>query len=202
MNSYEYFSGDWEFDNKVMEGYLDKMVIVSGTARNQLCKMKPSEGGSALFGHTWRGYLSPTRNRTRSYLFKTLYQTKLMDEHPEMIDVFKEFAHIYFPDFVYTQITINKNYPVGPHKDSSNTGESYLCCFGDYEGGETGVNFGVDNKYAPVKLNPRLKPVVFNGSKFTHWVEPFKGKRYSLVFYNNIKNWKDKVRDEVKESNN
>jgi hypothetical protein len=24
----------------------------------------------------------------------------------------------------------------------------------------------------------------FNGSELTHWVKPFKGDRYSLVFYN------------------
>jgi len=188
------FCGDWETDNKIMESFLDEMKIVSGTARNNLYYVKKSEGGSALFGHTWRSYLSPTKNRTPSHLFKNLCQTKLVDDHPDMINIFAEFANLYFPEFFYTQIQINKNYPVGIHKDSSNTGESVLCAFGTYTGGETVVDFGQDaTKYAPCALNPRVKPVQFNGSKFSHWVKPFEGKRYSLVFFNNIKNWEKKL---------
>lgn len=187
------FSGNWEADNKIMESYLDKMDIVSGTARNNLYYVNKKEGGSALFGHTWRSYLSPTRNRTPSHLFKNLSQTKLVDDHPDMINIFCEFADIYFPEFFYTQIQINKNYPVGKHKDSSNTGESVLCAFGDYEGGETVVDFGDPASYSPCKLNPREKPCRFDGSKYEHWVLPFKGKRYSLVFFNNIKNWESKL---------
>ena len=187
------FNGTWEEDNKTMEAYLDKMEIVSGTARNKLHYVNKKIGGSVLYGHTWRSYLTPTKNRTPSYLFKNQCQTKVVDEHPEMIDIFSIFADKYFPDFFYTQVQINKNYQVGKHKDGSNVGESVLCCFGDFEGGETMVDFGGDGQYAPCKLNAREKPIRFNGSKYEHWVEPFEGKRYSLVFFNNIKNWESKL---------
>ena len=187
------FSGDWEKDNKIMESYLDKMQIVSGTARNKLHYVKKSVGGSALFGHTWKTYLSKTRNKTPSYLFKNLSQTKLIDDHPHMIDIFKEFQNNYFPDFFYSQITINKNWCVGKHKDSSNVGESVLCCFGDYTGGQTVVDFGDQTHYSPCTLDPRKKPCKFDGSKYEHHVLPFEGKRYSLVFYNNISNWEKKL---------
>jgi len=191
MNEYDsnYFCGDFEVDNKIMEAFLDDMIIVSGTARNTMLKVKKSIGGSALFGETWRGYLSPTKNRTRSKRFKNLYQTKLMDDHPDMIEVFKEFRDIYFPDFFYTQIMINKNFPCPPHKDSSNVGDSYLISFGDYSGGRTIVHYEEGKEY----LNSRLTPITFNGSKYTHEVEPFEGKRYSLVYYNNIKSWQNKL---------
>ena len=68
-----------------------------------------------------------------------------------------------------------------PHNlDSSNVGESMLCTFGDYTGGET-CRF-IDNKI--IKQSER-EPLKFNGSKILHWVQPFKGTRYSLVFFHN-----------------
>ena len=185
-----YFTGEWEFDNKIMEAYLTDMEIVSGTHRNNMVYVPKKVGGSALFGQTWKGYLTPTRNKTKSKRFKGLFDTKLVDNHPEMIGVFKEFADIYFPDFEYTQITINKNFPAPAHTDSSNTGVSYLCCFGDYTGGLTAVDYGGRDRANVKKENARLGPVSFDGSKYCHWVEPFEGNRYSLVFYNNIKNCK------------
>jgi hypothetical protein len=194
IDGYDFFTSDWEIDNVLMEKYLSEMIIVSGTARNNLCKVSKRIGGSALYGHTWKTYLSPTRNKTPSKVFKNMAQTKLVDDHPEMAAVFKEFASIYFPDFEYTQITINKNFPVGRHKDSTNTGISYLCAFGTYTGGKTGVNFRCNDCIdSTCLLDPRKKPVSFDGSKYEHWVEPFEGTRYSLVFYNNIKNYKDKL---------
>ena len=188
-----YFTGEWEIDNKIMESYLNDLTIVSGTNRSKMAYTPKKVGGSALFGYTFRGYLSPLKNRTRSTRFKSLFNTKLLDEHPEMIKIFKEFADIYFPDFEYTQVTINKNFPAPAHTDSSNTGVSYLCCFGDYEGGLTAVDYGGRDKARVVKENGRIAPVSFDGSKFCHWVEPWTGNRYSLVFYNNIKNWKSKL---------
>ena len=195
MNEFwsNYFTGEWEIDNKIMESYLSDMVIVSGTARNKMAKVKKSIGGSALYGHTWKTYLSPTKNKTPSTVFKNMAQSKLVDDHPEMAEIFKEFASIYFPDFFYTQVTINKNFPAPAHTDSSNTGVSYLCCFGDYEGGLTAVDYGGRDKARVVKENGRKAPVTFDGSKFCHWVEPWTGNRYSLVFYNNIKNWESKL---------
>jgi len=188
------FSGDWETDNLIMEDLLDIMDIVSGSDRNKMHYMNKKIGGSALYGVTWKKYITPERNRPPSQKWKGLYMTKLMVDNPEMEAIFEEFAKIYFADFFWTQVQINKNFPAPKHLDSMNVGESYLCCFGKYTGGETVVDFGGMGKYAPCKLNPRLKPIKFNGSKFEHWVEPFEGKRYSLVFFNNIKNHEKKLK--------
>lgn len=187
------FTGDWELDNKIMEIYLDEMDIVSGSDRNKMHYINKKLGGSALYGVTWKSYITPTRNRPPSLKWKNLYMTKLRVENPQMEKVFEEFAGIYFADFFWSQVQINKNYPAPKHLDSDNVGESYLCCFGKYDGGLTCVDFGGMGKYAVCKLNPREKPINFNGSKFEHWVEPFEGKRYSLVFFNNIKNYEKKL---------
>ena len=187
------FTGDWETDNKIMELLLDEMDIVSGSDRNRLHYINKKIGGSALFGTSWKSWITPTRNRPPSEKYTGQFKTKLLVEHPEMEDIFREFANLYFPDFFYTQVQINKNYPIPKHKDSVNIGESYLCAFGDFKGGETVVDFGGDGHYAPCYLDPRKKPVNFNGSKYPHWIQPFEGKRYSLVFFNNIKNIEKKL---------
>ena len=182
------FIGDWETDNLKMESYLQAMNIVSGSDRNKMLYVNKKIGGSALYGTTWKSYITETRSRPASEKYKGQFKTKLLVDHPEMEDIFAEFAGIYFPDFFYTQVQINKNFLAPKHKDSTNVGESYLCAFGKFTGGQTIVDFGGIGKYNPCELNPRLKPISFNGSKFEHHVEPFKGTRYSLVFFNNIKN--------------
>ena len=128
-------------------------------------------------------YLTKTTSRTKCE--KTgLYKTKIMDEYPELAEVFTEFSQLYFPDFKYSSIQLNKSFMCAPHRDSKNIGESILVCCGDYEGGKTCVDInGKINKF-----DARIAPVKFNGSKYLHWTEPFEGKRYSLVFFSNFKN--------------
>ena len=50
---------------------------------------------------------------------------------------------------------------------------------GDYEGGETVVEYPDNHTEYDIKYNF----VKFNGSRFTHWTKPFSGTRYSLVFF-------------------
>jgi hypothetical protein len=177
-----YFTGEWFADNAIMTEILDGIDFYSGTERKLMLKVPEKEGGSMLFGTTWRGYLSPTKMRTKDPE-TGLYRTKVYDLHPELKDVFKEFADLYFPDFIYNQVQMNKNFPCPPHKDKKNIGESVLCCFGNYKGGETCIY--KNDKI--VKLNCQEKPQRFNGSQLLHWVEQYKGTRYSLVFFTNHK---------------
>ena len=152
----KYFTGDWFADNYIMTDILSQVDYYSGTERKKILKT-PKGTGSMLYGVTWRGYLS---------------------------EIFSEFGTLYFPDFKYLQVQMNYNYGIGKHTDSKNVGESVLCCFGDYTGGETMVDYG---KGTVLSYDARQEPVRFNGSKYEHWVAPYKGNRYSLVFFNNIK---------------
>ena len=176
------FNGEWYSDNLIMTSILDEINFYSGTERKLMLKVPEKEGGSMLYGTTWRGYLSPTKNRTLDEETGK-YRTKVYDEHPELKEVFKEFATYHFPHFEYSQVQMNKNFCCPPHVDSKNIGESVLCCFGDYKGGETCLY--INDKI--VKVNPNEEPQIFNGSKLLHWVQPYKGTRYSLVFFNNQK---------------
>lgn len=187
-----YFTGDWDEDCEIMESILDMVEFKSGTARRKMYKQKDGTGGSMLYGLTWKGYLSKTKSRTKS-MFEGLYKTKPMDDHPELGDIFKQFANQHFPDFSYTQVQMNKNFHSPKHLDSTNTGESILCAFGHkYKGGKTCVDFNGTVK----KYDARLNPVKFDGAKHEHWVESWEGgPRYTLVFFDNLKKRKLTMRN-------
>ena len=179
----KYFNGnDWCGDCCIFQSFLNEMVFYSGTERKRIYKHSNLSGniGSMLYGLTWRGYLSPTKTRTPS-IYKGLYQTKCMDLYPEFYEVAREFSNHYFPDFEWCQIQLNKNFPIPPHFDSVNVGESIIVGFGDYEGGKLFVEYPsglqmYDIQYATCG---------FDGSKYRHYVGNFTGERYSVVFFNN-----------------
>lgn len=181
---YRYFTREWNADCLIMHDILETIQFYSGSERQKMLYVNGKDGGSMLYGTTWKKYLTPERDR--EYDEDTgLYKTKIYSESPELKDVFEEFASIYFDDFYFTQVQMNKNFPVPPHLDSSNIGESVLISFGNYKGGLTCIFNAKDNKI--IKFDAREKPHKFNGSKCLHWVEPIRGKepRYSLVFFNN-----------------
>ena len=97
------FSGDIEYDCMVLYNILEPLEYYIGTERRTKqfsdfkCKKK---GGSVLYGYTWKGYLSPNKNRTKS-IYEGLYNTKCKDVNPELEEIFKEFASIYFKNFKY-----------------------------------------------------------------------------------------------------
>ena len=78
-------------------------------------------------------------------------------------------------EFKYTTIQVNKNVLSPPHVDINNVGISYIIALGDYSGGELvieGKPYNIKNKWKE-----------FNGKEQGHWVQPFSGTRYSLVFF-------------------
>jgi hypothetical protein len=79
------------------------------------------------------------------------------------------------PDFSYTSIQLNQNYPSLPHYDKGNKGISAIIGFGDYSGGELKI------EETSVCIKNRL--VFFDGSKYLHQTLPFTGTRYSIVFF-------------------
>ena len=196
MTDLMFFNGDDYFgDLAILHTYLLIMNdnIVSSTDRNKMVYINSKIGGSALYGVTWKKYITKTRNKTPSKIYKGLYQTKLVDLYPEFADISKEFSNLYFPYFVYTQIQINRSFPCPPHFDSKNQGESIIIGFGDYGGGDLVINKMIDNNSYDELYDIRDRPIRFNGSKYKHYTNEFSGERYSLVFFNNIKNIESKL---------
>lgn len=179
-----YFINDWDSDCSIMYDILETINFYSGSERNKMLYVSPKTGGSMLFGTTWKSYIS--ENQLREFDPDTgLYKTKIYSEHPDLLDVFEEFANLYFPNFEWSQVQMNKNYPCPPHFDSKNIGQSCMVAFGDYKYGSTCLFDSEENRIC--KHDARIEPLVFDGSKTLHWVEPVKGNktRYSLVFFNN-----------------
>jgi hypothetical protein len=184
------FIGEWFSDCAIMYSILENVKFYSGNERKEMLYVKAGEGGSMLYGTTWKGHLAW---RDGKQIFREKepdtpgqYKTKVYAEYPELKAIFKEFADYHFPDFVYHQVQMNKNFPCPPHFDSANRGESVLCVFGDFRDGETCL-YNEETRLIE-KYDARLKPLKFNGSKILHWVKPIRarGTRYSLVFFSKI----------------
>lgn len=103
-------------------------------------------------------------------------------------------------DFGFTGININHNYAGRRHRDANNEGPSAIKAIGKFSGGTLNY-FPKDVKRSGrckvEELNPKESIVLdlaksfklFNGNN-AHGVNPFKGERFSLVFFTTAKFWK------------
>jgi hypothetical protein len=99
-------------------------------------------------------------------------------KRPELYYYLLEFGKKYVP-IEFNAITVNQNYQAAKHYDKNNNGNSYLVAFGDFTGGELLIHEGdLSGNH-----NICYKPIIADFSKILHSVAPFKGKRYSLVYY-------------------
>jgi len=164
---------------------LDNIDAKSGTRRKKMYRVgrdmpEPKGTYSITYGYTNIGYLSPTKSRKPVEGQKNLYYTKLYAEHPELKSIIQEFCDLHCKERIAVdQIQINRNWWSPAHRDSGNVGESYIVGLGDYEGGETCVDYETHIK----KYNIKNTFTKFDGSKYLHWTNKFTGNRYSLVFY-------------------
>ena len=153
----------------------------------------PKEGRSMLWGVSWR---MPCQRYTQLKGTK-LHYTKCRENNPQLEAVFKEYIKLYFDDFPYTQVQMNKNFPCPPHIDGTNVGESILIGYGDYTGGEINIEKKEPDRVLRKDIRRPLG-ITFNGSLYKHWVSPFTcaegSNRYSLVFFNSSYNQKKKVK--------
>jgi len=106
--------------------------------------------------------------------------------------------------FPFTTVCINRDYAAKRHRDANNMGVSVVRAFGDFAGGRLRY-FPDDNcvgcvedldKSKSVVLDVKHRSVVVDSTK-AHEVEPFKGRRYSLVYFT-IPKW-EKCAEEAKQ---
>jgi hypothetical protein len=117
-----------------------------------------------------KGHKQELSVRTKDPKFKELYNNT------------RSLLKLHDPKFKYTTIQYNKNHKCAKHRDGRNVGESYIIGLGDYTGGEL-IVFDENDKN-PVKHDIRNKFFKFNGSIYPHVTAPFKGERYTMVFFN------------------
>ena len=108
----------------------------------------------------------------------------LKTQEPKYKSLFKETKKLMKlgdPSFKFTSVQYNKNHRAARHVDAKNTGVSYIIGLGKYTGGELLIYD--ENEKNPKKYNIRNRFYTFDGSKYPHETAPFKGERYTLVFY-------------------
>ncbi len=141
--------------------------IISEIQRRQLPinneRKVAGRGRSIAFGIVNKRIRSPDYSRhcrDRSYLYKLLI----------------EFARDHIPEtLIWNSIQVNQNYLCSPHTDKGNGGNSLVVGFGDYTGGQLVIE-GTEHDI-------RHNPIIDNFTTNVHWVAPFQGNRYSLVFF-------------------
>ena len=78
-----------------------------------------------------------------------------------------------------TKVTVNKNFASTAHRDRTNQGHSAIALFGPFTGGALIVQEPTGRR----KITEKKKWHIFNGARDEHFVEPFKGGRWSVVAY-------------------
>lgn len=185
MNTY--FNGDFHADAYLMYNYLSTLELYTGNERSGTKFFNKEKGSkkpnSLKFGWTWRKRMGVVEREYDNE--KKMYKTKAMMDNPWLLDMFKEYAHYYFPNFEWSEIQINHQ-PEGcrikQHLDKINVGDSILVAFGDYKGGQTYVKNKNDRNYTIYDARDEL--IQFNGAERLHGVTSVtQGDRFSLVFY-------------------
>lgn len=113
-------------------------------------------------------------------LMASRYNTK----YAELYEACCKMIEAHNPDFKWNCIQINKNQRCAPHKDTNNEGMSIIIGLGNYTGGWLVVND------VPIKIKDKF--VEFDG-KQTHYTKPFRGTRYSIIFFTVKPRWLKKV---------
>jgi len=128
-----------------------------------------------------RGYTVQTYGVPKIDDSKTTQNVKYNDLHTAA----KALMRSHNPNFHFSSIQVNKNNRTAKHIDGRNVGMSYMIGLGDYTGGDLLI-YDEDGK------NPKAYPtknrwINFNGSIYPHETRPFRGTRYTLVYYDVVK---------------
>jgi hypothetical protein len=104
-------------------------------------------------------------------------------KYPELLKALIEYGNAIVPKgFEYNAITINEGVKAKKHIDSKNAGVSFITGVGDFTGGNIRV-FDKDSKKAYKDYDLKDKAVGFNGGLLYHQTTPFKGERYTIIYY-------------------
>ena len=118
---------------------------------------------------------------SRSGYCKILSLKSREPKYKKLLREAKTLMRLKDPKFKFTSIQFNKNHRAAKHRDAKNTGVSYIVGLGDYEGGELIIYD--ENDQNPVKHDIKNKFNTFDGSLYPHETAPFKGERYTMVYY-------------------
>ena len=135
---------------------------------------------------------TPRNNKNKPYCMSFIFGRNMKDptgrmsfwstKYPKVYAELQTLIEKYDPSFYYTHITLNCNLRCKRHTDGGNAGPSYIAAFGRFSGGQLIVEppGGGDTEAI---LDCHSKFVKFNGKTQPHETAPFKGERFTLVYY-------------------
>ena len=101
-------------------------------------------------------------------------------KHGHLLKMAKQLLKQHDPKYRAAAVTINKNHAAAKHVDVSNKGHSYIIGLGNYTGGQLVFT----DKESPYYGSHNIKNKWFKFLGNTeHYVKPFKGERYTIVYY-------------------
>jgi hypothetical protein len=155
---------------KAMLAKLRETDFPKNTGRTNILKGKQTYSHSMVLGKVKvmfkpKGTFAPSRHNKK---------------HAELLKMAKAFLKTHDPKYGFHAVTINKNHAAAKHVDSNNRGHSYIIGLGDYTGGELVFTDKASPNYGTHNIKNRW--LRFDGST-EHYVKPFKGERYTLVYY-------------------
>ena len=136
---------------------------------------------------SYKGFVLGKINNTPYWVNKGLPKQDLsrftkQDKYKPIYKMARDLMKKHNPSFKFSSIQFNKNQRSARHKDGRNATDSYIIGLGDYIGGNLRIWSEDEKKYKDVNIRNRW--VRFNGAKHFHETTPFKGERYTIVYYN------------------
>jgi hypothetical protein len=135
---------------------------------------------------------TPRNNANKPYCMSFIFGRNMKDptgglswwstQYPDVYEQLRALMSKYDPNFVYTHITLNRNLRCKRHTDGGNAGPSYIAAFGTFQGGGLIVE-QVGGGMPETVLDLRSNFAKFNGKTQPHETMPFKGERFTLVYY-------------------
>ncbi|KAL7494910.1 hypothetical protein ACHAWT_005058 [Skeletonema menzelii] len=145
-----------------------RMAAKTNNSESRSCAYSFKEGEGGASGSFSVGIMPDRSSQPKGNL-----------QFPLLVKAAFELERALFPDREPSStIAINRNAQFRPHKDKgagAGQSTSLIVAMGNFVGGELVVE--------GTRKDIRYNPIQFNGWKQRHWTLPFKGERYSLVWF-------------------
>ena len=156
-----------------MLNLLESTEFPKNTGRTNVLKKGQTHSESMVLGKVHKMYSSCDGKRCK-------VASRHNVKHKELLAAAKSFLKAAGVKYRFESVTVNKNHAAARHVDKNNTGHSFIIGLGNYTGGQLVFS----DKESPYhgSHNIKNKWLKFVGDT-EHYVKPFKGTRYTLVYY-------------------
>ena len=152
---------------------LNETEFPKNTGRKNVLKKGQTHSKSMVLGKVHKLYSSCDGKKCK-------VDSRHNEKHKKLLEAAKSFLRQSGVKYRFESVTLNKNHAAAKHVDQNNKGHSYIIGLGNYTGGDLVFS----DKSSPYhgSHNIKNKWLKFVGDT-EHYVKPFKGTRYTLVYY-------------------